>query len=459
MTPVISLDSSDFARTLVAWQQRFGRRDLPWQGQDPYRVWVSEIMLQQTQVATVIPYFARFLARFPTVEALAAAALEEVLAVWSGLGYYARARHLHAAARHIVAAGAFPRTPEGWAALPGVGRSTAAAICAFCFHARVPILDGNVKRVLARYAAIPDPIDTPATERRLWQLAEALLPDDPALMPAYTQAQMDLGALVCVRGTPHCKHCPVAAMCQARAQGIAAELPQKRHRALVAEHTLTLHRFRLGERWWWVLRPRTGIWAGLWCLPQAPQAPTLPQSSATPLPLPPPQVPLQPPPLQAPPGQWRAGKCWFLTEHRLTHRRLHLYVQDWVARFSDEWGLNEANEQGFAIQEPMPPLAQGAEEAERGTKPFAAKSTMPRFADAEGKDRGEVPSAGRWATPQEALAWGLPQPLRRWIEQELKAQNARFCGKIDLQRNDGEFGKDGGAPILRKLSRQIRDGF
>ena len=218
-----------FATGLIAWQRRAGRRDLPWQNtRDPYRIWLSEVMLQQTQVATVIPYFERFIAAFPDVASLAAAPVERVLEQWSGLGYYRRAHMLHRAAQAIVAEhdGIFPCEAAAIAALPGIGRSTAAAIAAFAFGARGAILDGNVKRVLARHAGIDGSPSDPAVERALWARAEALLPARD--IETYTQALMDLGAAVCLRTRPRCDVCPIAADCVARREHRIAELPGRR---------------------------------------------------------------------------------------------------------------------------------------------------------------------------------------------------------------------------------------
>ncbi|MGA7983688.1 MAG: A/G-specific adenine glycosylase, partial [Burkholderiales bacterium] len=201
----------EIAQTLIAWQRKHGRRGLPWQGtRDPYRVWLSEVMLQQTQVETVIPYYSRFLARFPDVRALAAAAEEDVLRLWSGLGYYARARNLHRAAGIVAAqlGGRFPDTAEDLARLPGLGRSSAAAIAAFAFRRREAILDGNVKRVFARCFGIDGYTGARAVEERLWRIAVRELPQRE--IARYTQALMDLGATVCVRGTPRCDACPLA---------------------------------------------------------------------------------------------------------------------------------------------------------------------------------------------------------------------------------------------------------
>jgi A/G-specific adenine glycosylase len=253
-----------FAAELVAWQRAHGRHDLPWQGtRDPYRIWLSEVMLQQTQVATVIPYYERFLARFPDVRALARASQEEVLRLWSGLGYYARGRNLHQAARHIAANG-FPSKAEDIQQLPGVGRSTAAAIAVFAFGERAAILDGNVKRVLARCFGIE-------AQDRLWEKAEALLPERE--VEAYTQALMDLGATVCTRARPACERCPVAKRCQAHRLGWQARLPAKRARGPLPQRTVTWLVQRCGDQVLVERRPSPGIWGGLWCFPAGKRRP------------------------------------------------------------------------------------------------------------------------------------------------------------------------------------------
>jgi len=258
---------SELARKLVRWQARHGRHDLPWQRtRDPYRIWLSEVMLQQTQVATVIPYYRRFLARFPSVKALAAATLDEVLTLWSGLGYYTRARNLHAAAQAVVAAhgGRFPRTREALESLPGLGRSTAAAIAVFAFGRCEAILDGNVKRVLARHFAVGGY----PSEKRLWALAESELPAKH--IEAYTQALMDLGAGVCTRKRPACAKCPLNGTCRARARGKVEAYPEPRpRRKRPVRETSMLLLVRNGE----VLlekRPPAGVWGGLWCFPEMP---------------------------------------------------------------------------------------------------------------------------------------------------------------------------------------------
>jgi A/G-specific adenine glycosylase len=260
---------SALSRRLVRWQARHGRHDLPWQrSRDPYRIWLSEVMLQQTQVATVIPYYKRFLARFPDVKALAKATLDEVLVLWSGLGYYSRARNLHAAAQAVVAAqaGRFPRTREGLEALPGLGRSTAAAIAVFAFGAREAILDGNVKRVVARHFAVRGVPGEKRVDKRLWALAEAQLPARD--IEAYTQGLMDLGASVCTRKRPACTACPLKGTCKGHAQGKAEAYPEPRPRNKRPERkTSMLLLVRDGE----VLlekRPPTGVWGGLWCFPE-----------------------------------------------------------------------------------------------------------------------------------------------------------------------------------------------
>lgn len=261
------------ADLVVAWQAEHGRNHLPWQQtRDPYRVWLSEIMLQQTQVATVRGYYARFLERFPDVRALASASQEEVLALWSGLGYYSRARNLHRCAQVVVAqyGGAFPSTAVQLAELPGIGRSTAGAIASFCFAERVPILDANVRRVLTRVLGFSADLAVAAHERQLWEAAHALLPqrDLAVTMPGYTQGLMDLGATVCAVRKPSCLLCPLQPHCVASAQGEPERYPVRTRKLQ-----------RQAQSWWllWLQdaqgrvylqqRPPTGIWAGLYCLP------------------------------------------------------------------------------------------------------------------------------------------------------------------------------------------------
>jgi A/G-specific adenine glycosylase len=248
-----------FAEKLLAWQRCHGRRDLPWQGtRDPYRVWLSEVMLQQTQVSAVVPYYERFLEKYPTVAALAAASEDDVLRLWSGLGYYARGRNLLRAASEVVSRGGFPKTSDKIEELPGIGRSTAAAIAVFAFGERAAILDGNVKRVLSRVFGIED-------QRKLWTLAERLLPKRD--IEVYTQALMDLGATVCTR-IPDCGMCPVKAGCVARKTDRVAELPAPRRRKTLPLKKATWFVYRNAGRVLLERRPSPGIWGGLWCFPE-----------------------------------------------------------------------------------------------------------------------------------------------------------------------------------------------
>jgi A/G-specific adenine glycosylase len=261
-----------FADALVDWQRRAGRHDLPWQRtRDPYRIWVSEIMLQQTQVSTVLGYYARFLASYPDVAALAAAPIDDVLRHWSGLGYYSRARNLHAAARALadLHGGAFPTDPEALEALPGIGRSTAAAIAAFSSGTRVPILDGNVKRVLCRVFGVEGFPGERAVEQRLWALAAREMPEaGEGRIETYTQALMDLGATVCVRTKPRCDACPVAERCVARAQGRVDALPAPRPARAVGTRGAHWALVRAGDAVLLERRTASGLWGGLWSLPE-----------------------------------------------------------------------------------------------------------------------------------------------------------------------------------------------
>lgn len=337
----------------MAWQRRHGRHDLPWQGtRDPYRVWLSEIMLQQTQVATVLAYYARFLQRFPDVAALAAAPQDEVLALWSGLGYYSRARNLHRCAQVLVErhGGVFPRDSAALAQLPGIGRSTAAAIAAFCFGERSAILDGNVKRVLTRVLGFADDLAEARHERRLWQHAQDLLPAQD--IEAYTQGLMDLGATVCRLRRPDCAACPWQSPCVARTEGRPEAYPVKTRKLKRGRRSSALLLLTQTGRIWLAQRPQTGVWAGLWCPPAfdddaavqalAGQAPTSPQA-------------------------------WPAFTHVLTHL-------DWELR-PWHWRLPArlAAAHRARIEAALPP--------------------------------------GRWWTLDEALALGLPAPVRRLLQQ------------------------------------------
>lgn len=302
---------SSLADKVVAWQAEHGRQHLPWQQtRDPYRVWLSEIMLQQTQVSTVLAYYERFLARFPNVAALAAASQDEVLALWSGLGYYSRARNLHRCAQVVLAehGGQFPRTAAQLAELPGIGRSTAGAIAAFCFAERVPILDANVRRVLTRALGFAADLAVAAHERQLWDAAQTLLPTQQLdmAMPRYTQGLMDLGATVCSVRKPSCLLCPLSRECVALAQGTPENYPVKTRKLQ-----------RQAQSWWllWLQdaqgrvylqqRPNQGIWAGLYCLPVHESAAAVAQHPALP--------------------QARTVEHLPAFLHVLTHRDLHLH--------------------------------------------------------------------------------------------------------------------------------------
>ncbi len=257
-----------FSAKVLAWYRDHGRHDLPWQIPDPYARWLAEVMLQQTTVSAVVPYYHRFLSAFPSVQALAQASLDEVLASWSGLGYYARARNLHAAARLLMErhAGVFPRTADEWAALPGIGPSTAAAIVAFAFDVQAAILDANVRRVLSRYHGVAG--RDAKTERLLWGHARAHTPADQ--VAAYTQAIMDLGALVC-RKTPDCSACPLADGCSFDGEEAPPRRPPKPERAVYMAVIVEPERGILLVR-----RPPRGIWGGLWSLPESAALASLP---------------------------------------------------------------------------------------------------------------------------------------------------------------------------------------
>lgn len=263
--------AGDFAARLLDWHRRHGRHDLPWQQpRTPYRVWLSEVMLQQTQVATVVGYFQRFVDELPTLPQLAAAPLDQVLGLWSGLGYYSRARNLHRAAQLCVQrhGGQLPSDFDSLLALPGIGRSTAGAILAQAHGLRFPILDGNVRRVLSRYHGIAEWPGLPAIEKGLWELAESHLPD--AQLADYTQAQMDLGATLCTRSRPNCESCPLRADCAAATQGLTSLIPAARPRKSTPVRSTRM--LLLEDSQGRVLlqrRPPTGVWAELWSLPEA----------------------------------------------------------------------------------------------------------------------------------------------------------------------------------------------
>jgi len=260
------------ATTIASWQKVHGRHNLPWQNQhDPYRIWLAEVMLQQTQVVTVIDYYLKFLQRFPTLKALAQSPLEKVMPYWAGLGYYARARHLHQTAQIVYTQfnGQFPTTKEALQTLPGIGPSTAAAIAAFAFGQRVSILDGNVKRVFARYVGVREPIHLAATERFLWQLAKHIVAVSPnnLNMTAYTQGLMDLGALLCTRANPNCSACPLQKHCYAYKHQLTKTLPIPRARKQIPTRKKHMLIWVHNKKILLTRRPQKGIWGGLHSLP------------------------------------------------------------------------------------------------------------------------------------------------------------------------------------------------
>jgi A/G-specific adenine glycosylase len=339
------------AGKVIAWQRRHGRHDLPWQNtRDPYRLWLSEVMLQQTQVTTVLDYYGRFLARFPDVRALAAAPLDDVLALWSGLGYYSRARNLHRCAQAVVAehGGAFPRSAAGLEKLPGIGRSTAAAIAAFAFGERAAILDGNVKRVLTRVLGLGDDLAVAAHERALWHAAEALLPARG--IERYTQGLMDLGATLCSTRSPQCDVCPLAADCVARREGRPERYPVKTRKTRRGQRRNAMLWLVQGERWWLARRPARGVWAGLWALPMFDSVEALERATRT----------------------W-PGRAEALPpiDHALTHFDWHLEP----------------------VRHLLPRRVAAARRA-------TIEAALPE---------------GRWYTRDEALALGLPAPVRKLI--------------------------------------------
>ncbi|MDT7837295.1 A/G-specific adenine glycosylase [Aquabacterium sp. OR-4] len=363
---------AELAPALIAWQRVHGRHALPWQrSRDPYHVWLSEVMLQQTQVSTVLGYYERFLARFADVAALAAAHEDEVLALWSGLGYYSRARNLHRCAQAVVArhGGQFPRSAPSLAELPGIGRSTAAAIAAFCFGERVAILDGNVKRVLTRVLGIADDLAQARHERALWAVAQSLLPHGveagdsgagaaPGAIQAYTQGLMDLGATLCTPRKPACDACPWAGPCVARAEGRPEAYPvktRKLKRGTRSHALLWLLRGDAAARQvWLVQKPAQGVWAGLWTLPEYEDEAALDAATA----------------------DWPGEGRWLPPfKHVLTH--LDWTLQPCVWQLPVSWPDSPADS--------LP----------------SVEAMLP---------------AGRWWAVDDALAAGLPAPIRKLLQ-------------------------------------------
>jgi A/G-specific adenine glycosylase len=340
------------AASLLAWFDRCGRHDLPWQHpRTPYRVWLSEIMLQQTQVQVVVPYFERFVAALPDVATLARAPLDDVLALWSGLGYYARARNLHDAARACIDRhdGALPRDFDALLALPGIGRSTAGAILAQAWGERFPILDGNVKRVLARYHGIDGWPGTPAVEKRMWLLAQAHLPG--ARLADYTQAQMDFGATLCTRFDPACTACPLRQGCVALQADQVAELPTPKPGRPLPERSAVVLLLQDGDgRVLLQRRAASGVWAALWSLPEAGEHAQAREWFMTHV-----------------AGAYDSGETLATIAHGFTHYRLQLQPLHWRAvalraRVADNAGLRwvaRADMASLGIPAPIRKLLEG----------------------------------------------------------------------------------------------------
>jgi A/G-specific adenine glycosylase len=382
------------AERVIAWQRSHGRAGLPWQQtRDPYRVWLSEIMLQQTQVTTVLGYYERFLQRFPTVAALAAAPSQEVLAMWSGLGYYARARNLHRCAQAVVAehGGEFPGSAQGLAELPGIGRSTAAAIAAFCFGERVAILDGNVKRVLTRVLAYDGDIAQAASEKALWAIASDLLPVAPAgealhaAMASYTQGLMDLGATVCTIRKPACDACPAHAMCQGRASGAPERFPVKTRKLKRSKRAGVLLWLQQKDRVWLVRRADSGVWAQLWSLPEFDSAIALERTVA----------------------EWPGTLEWMAPfKHVLTHF-------DWMLQpLKLQWHGAISDVQQREIEQ-LAAVNVGLD-AEAGEADVHG-DVEPAQDDAE----ASVPTAvseGRWFARADLDSVGIPSPIRKLLD-------------------------------------------
>jgi A/G-specific adenine glycosylase len=357
------LKHPELAGRVVAWQRQFGRHGLPWQAsREPYRVWLSEVMLQQTQVSTVLDYYPRFLQRFPTVQALAAASLDDVFGLWSGLGYYSRARNLHRCAQTVVNehGGEFPGNSAALAELPGIGRSTAAAIAAFCFGERAAILDGNVKRVLSRVLGFNGDLMRASESNRLWALAEGLLPARD--VDIYTQGLMDLGATVCLARKPACESCPLNEDCVAKAQGEPQRYPEKIKKLKRSRRSHALLWLQQGAQVFLVQREPRGVWAGLFSLPEFESVEALNAFTAA----------------------WPGRGEWLQPiEHVLTHF-------DWTLTTLN-WQLPEA------AQEPAASAASAA------SCPAGQLSGLP---------------TGRWMPLAEALNLGLPAPVRKLLARE-----------------------------------------
>lgn len=354
----------EFSSAVLGWFDQHGRKDLPWQ-QDmtPYRVWVSEIMLQQTQVATVIPYYLRFMQAFPTVEALAAAPADDVLHLWTGLGYYSRARNLHKTAQLVAGelGGRFPSSADQLVGLPGIGRSTAGAIASLSMGQRAPILDGNVKRVLARFHAVKGWPGERAVELRLWELAERYTPHHR--VGDFTQAMMDLGATLCTRSKPTCLLCPLQSACEARQLGKPAAFPQARPRKATPVRQCIMPVLRNPEGAVWLeRRPDSGIWGGLWCPPQLEADAALEDWLVA--------------------QGWKAQSVKLLEPLRHTFSHFHLDIQPVLVEVAAGYGVAEAGQVWYNLRQPAriglaAPVKTLLERAERHLQPDSEVCHVP----------------------------------------------------------------------------------
>ena len=384
-----------FAERVIRWQRLHGRAGLPWQQtRDPYRVWLSEIMLQQTQVTTVLGYYDRFLQRFPTVVALADAPSEDVLAMWSGLGYYARARNLHKCAQAVVAlhGGEFPRSAVQLAELPGIGLSTAAAIAAFCFGERAAILDGNVKRVLTRVFAYEGDIAQAAAQKALWTIASDLLPEAPAgeplhaAMATYTQGLMDLGATVCTIRRPACDACPANAMCAGRLSGAPEKFPVKTRKLKRGKRAAVLLWLQREDRVWLVRRADSGVWAQLWSLPEFDTAVALERAVE----------------------HWPGTLEWMAPfKHVLTHF-------DWMLQpLKLQWHGAIESEQQREIEQLAAVNVAGEAIAEQGEADVHGDVDQ---ADEAERSISPAVTEGRWFGRDDLLGVGVPSPIRKLLD-------------------------------------------
>jgi len=410
MAPVQVAVGAFFSRALIAWQLEHGRKGLPWQGtRDAYRIWVSEIMLQQTQVAAVIGYYTRFLARFPTLESLARAALDEVLALWSGLGYYRRARLLHACAVEVsrTHGGNFPDDPDVLRKLPGIGRSTAAAIAVFAFGRRAAILDGNVRRVLSRFFALDPASPGSQNEKLLWELAESLVPRasgvfEPGESPevvTYTQALMDLGATRCLPRRPACNACPLATACKAYATGEPTRYPKPRSRPRLPTRRWVFLLVRWRDQILLQKRPDRGVWASLWGLPELPPPPA---SESSPL-------------------ASSAVRNWLMSTGLISGSNAGFVLSE---------GLTV--EQAFSHFHLHAPVLRveitGPSKPQVALSPLGPRpATVGRLQCAYASEpqcqsaiaaKGQPAIDWRWVSPQEALTMGIPAALRRLFAAE-----------------------------------------